>query len=127
LALAHFKLNSLAVIQSGITAAHLDFRMVNKQVFAAVFRRNETKTFVCIEPLNCTFTHITLSKIMVNHYYISTFEFTLSKQTVKALLPQKSVAGEQVYVTHSLTSLMRELALHSIPQRAFGVYQMGEV
>ena len=24
-------------------------------------------------------------------------------------------------------SLMRELALHSIPQRAFGVYQMGEV
>jgi len=25
LALAHFKLNSLAVIQSGITAAHLDF------------------------------------------------------------------------------------------------------
>jgi hypothetical protein len=82
LALAHFKLNGLAVVQSSVTAAHLDFRMMNKQVFATVFRCNETKTFICIEPLNCTFTHLYLSTIMVNHYHFSASEFTVPKQTL---------------------------------------------
>jgi hypothetical protein len=100
LALAHFKLNGLAVVQSGVAAAHLDFRMVNKQVLATVFRCDKTKTFVRIEPLNCTFTHFILSKIMVNQYHFSTFEFTVPKRTLYCTPAAEARGRGAVYFRH---------------------------
>ena len=35
--------------------------MMDKQIFTAVFWGNKSETFICIKPLNCTFTHITLT------------------------------------------------------------------
>ncbi len=59
LALANFKLDGLAVIQRCITSATFDFRVVYKKIFPPTFRSYKTETFICIEPLNCTFTHMT--------------------------------------------------------------------
>src|SRR3954469_24550204 len=36
----------------------LDRREMRKEVFAAIVRRNETKTFGVVEPLNSTVTHL---------------------------------------------------------------------
>jgi hypothetical protein len=34
---------------------------MDKQIFTAVFWSNKSETFIRIKPLNCTFTHITLT------------------------------------------------------------------
>jgi hypothetical protein len=57
LALAFFIFNGLTIIQRCKTTTALNFRMMNKKVFPAIFWRNKTETFVCVEPLNGTFTH----------------------------------------------------------------------
>lgn len=43
LTLSNFELNLLAFVERNI-AAHLDFRMVDKQIFAAVIRDYESKS-----------------------------------------------------------------------------------
>src|SRR6056300_737104 len=40
--------------------------MMNKEVFAAIFWRNETKALVCVEPFNCTFTHEFIFFLLLN-------------------------------------------------------------
>ena len=57
-ALSDVEVNLLAFIQSGIPA-HLDFRMVDEQIIAAVIRGNKAKSLDCIEPFYCTCTHST--------------------------------------------------------------------
>ena len=76
LTLANFIFNCLAVIKR---IATFNFRMMNKKIFSSILRCDEAKTFTSTEPLNCTFTHIIFSRLMVNHHDISTFEFTVSK------------------------------------------------
>ncbi len=51
---------------------------MNKQIFTAILRCNETKTFVRIEPFNCTFTHFLYSWLLVeekNYIRIHQFEY----------------------------------------------------
>jgi len=63
LSLANFKLYRLSVIQRGITATTLNFRMMNEKVFATILWSNKAKTLVCVEPLNCTLTHTIFSVV----------------------------------------------------------------
>jgi hypothetical protein len=58
LTLANFKLYCLAFVQCCVFATSLNFRVVNKEVFAAIFGGDKAKAFVGVKPLNCTFTHI---------------------------------------------------------------------
>ncbi len=60
LTFANFKFYCLAVTKRRISSATLNFRMMNEKVFSSILRGNETKTFICVEPLDCTFTHICL-------------------------------------------------------------------
>ena len=63
LTFANFKFNGLAVIKCRITAATLNFGVVNEKIFAAILRSDKAKTFICVEPLNCAFTHNAFSNI----------------------------------------------------------------
>ena len=56
-ALADFEADALVFIQRGV-AVHLDLRMMHEQILAAVIGSDKTKTFACIEPLDCTCTHM---------------------------------------------------------------------
>ena len=56
LTLPNFKLNLLTVFKWFI-AFHLNFRVMNKQIFVIFIRRNKSKTLVRVKPLNCTCTH----------------------------------------------------------------------
>ncbi len=58
-ALADFKLNLLVLFESCVTV-HLDLGVVDEQIRAAAIGTNETKTFACVEPLDCTCTHCIL-------------------------------------------------------------------
>jgi hypothetical protein len=55
-ALADLKIDLLIFIKRGI-AAGLDFRVMDKQIFAAIVRSNKTKSLTCIEPFHFTCTH----------------------------------------------------------------------
>ncbi len=66
LTLPHFIFDGLSVIERCVAATTLNFRMVNKQIFSSILGSNKTKSFVCIEPLNCTFAHIVFSITLVN-------------------------------------------------------------
>jgi hypothetical protein len=65
LAFADFKLDGLTVVERGETAAHLDFGMMDEEIFAAVFRSDKAEAFLRTEPLHCTFCHALLSVITV--------------------------------------------------------------
>jgi hypothetical protein len=69
--------------------------MMNKQVFTAVFWGNKTETFICIEPLYCTFTHNTLT---FGEKIILTLLSPLQNQNmnlVEHLIPQLSRIDER--------------------------------
>ena len=56
--------------------------MMNEQIFTAIFWSDKTETFVCVEPLYCTFTHnIYLQNFgeLKNHLAIA---FTVSMQVL---------------------------------------------
>lgn len=72
LALPNFKFYFLPIIKSCVTATTLNFRVMYEQIFAAIFRRNKSKTLVCVEPLDCTFTHVVFSIVLVKDYEIPT-------------------------------------------------------
>ena len=57
LTFANFELDFLAVVQCCVSATCLNFRVVNKQVFTAVFRCNKTETLVSVKPLYSTLSH----------------------------------------------------------------------
>src|SRR3972149_2935721 len=50
--------NLLAFFE-GFEAAHVDCGEMREQIFAAIIRSNETKTFCIVEPLYCTVCHVT--------------------------------------------------------------------
>ena len=58
-AVFYVKRNGLAFSQH-LESVSLDSREVNKHVFAAVFRRDETETFGFVEPLYSTCRHFDL-------------------------------------------------------------------
>lgn len=51
LAVFHSKLNALTFVERTVVIA-LNGRKMDKHVLAAVFRRDETETFLCIKPLH---------------------------------------------------------------------------
>jgi hypothetical protein len=55
--LSNFIFNFLAFIKRFKAALALNFRMMNKQVFASVLWSDKTEAFVWIEPLYGTCTH----------------------------------------------------------------------
>jgi hypothetical protein len=55
-ALSDLELYLLAFIKIRIPA-HLDFRVMNEQILAAVFGADKSKTFCPVKPLHNTFTH----------------------------------------------------------------------
>jgi hypothetical protein len=57
LSLANLELHFLTIIQRSVIIATSNFRMMHEKVLASVFWSNETVTFSCVEPLNCTYTH----------------------------------------------------------------------
>jgi hypothetical protein len=57
LSFANLKLNSLAIVQFGEATIGLDFRVVDEQISATIFRSNKTVAFVGVKPLYRTFTH----------------------------------------------------------------------
>lgn len=56
-AAADLELYGLAILQRGI-AVDLNFRVVDKEIFAAIVRLNESVAFFGVEPLDCSFAHI---------------------------------------------------------------------
>mgnify|MGYP001546109895 FL=1 len=72
LALTNFEFHCLSIIKGCVTATTLNFRMVYKKVLASVLWSNKTETFVCVEPLNCTFTHLVYSIAWVKKYKLPT-------------------------------------------------------
>ena len=66
LTVTYFKLNRLSIVKRSVSASAFDFGMMNEEIFAAVFRGDETITFFGVEPLYCTFTHIAILLYMVN-------------------------------------------------------------
>ena len=60
LALSDFVLDALAFVERCI-AIRLDFRVVHKQVIAAIIRGNETIPLIRVEPLYNTCTHLRFS------------------------------------------------------------------
>ena len=59
--LPYFIFYCLPIIERCIATATLNFRMMHEKIFASIFGCNKAKTFVCVEPLNSTFTHIAFS------------------------------------------------------------------
>jgi hypothetical protein len=59
-ALAYVELDRLALLQLGVSA-HLDFRMMNEEILAAIIGNDKPKTLFTIEPLYFTSTHATPS------------------------------------------------------------------
>ncbi len=57
-AFSDFECDFLVFIERGI-AARLNFRMMDEQIGRTVIGSDETKTFACIEPFDCTCTHCT--------------------------------------------------------------------
>ena len=57
LALSNLKLYLLTFIK-GCVALSPDLGVVDEQIFAAIVRVNEAKTFTCIEPFYCTCAHL---------------------------------------------------------------------
>ena len=54
---AYFEGDLLTVFEGGI-AVHFDFRVVNKEIFAAIFGGDESVAFFGIEPFYISCTHI---------------------------------------------------------------------
>ncbi|MFT5496828.1 MAG: hypothetical protein ACI9TH_002228 [Kiritimatiellia bacterium] len=66
LTLSYFEFYDLSVVEAFVAAAVLDFGMMYKEIFSAIIWRDETETLVCIEPLNCTFTHVLLFVLCID-------------------------------------------------------------
>jgi len=62
LTFTNFKLYGLTFIQGSVSTAGLNFGVMDKQVLAAIFGRNESVALVSVKPLNGSFTHIALCK-----------------------------------------------------------------
>lgn len=56
-AATHFKFNFLTVFEGGV-AINLDFGVMDKEIFAAVFRLDESIAFFGVKPLYCSCAHI---------------------------------------------------------------------
>jgi len=80
LALAHFELDRLAVVQRRVVVTAFDFRMVHEKILSPIFRCDETITLSGIKPLNCSFTHFLVLDTNGENINNSDFEFTFSKQ-----------------------------------------------
>jgi hypothetical protein len=59
LAFSHLKLYGLSVGERGVTAG-FDFGMMHEKICGSFIGCDESKTFVCVEPLYCAFTHTTV-------------------------------------------------------------------
>ena len=54
---AYFEGDLLTIFEGGI-AVHFDFRVVNKEIYAAIIGGDESVAFFSIEPFNISCTHI---------------------------------------------------------------------
>lgn len=57
LTLTNFVLYLLAIIQCCVFTTGLNCGVMNKEIFASIFRCNKSKTLIGVKPLNGTFTH----------------------------------------------------------------------